>query len=84
MREKKFKNLDEQIEILKYKGMKIHDENYIVGDCVCAGLNGEATVMTRDEIKEFPDRILGIITEIPEYEEWNGVKVNNRVWIKIR
>lgn len=64
--------------------VKIHDENYTIGDCVCAGLNGEATVMTRDEIKEFPDRILGIITEIPKYEEWNGVKVNNRVWIKIR
>ena len=29
MIEKKFKNLDEQIEILKYKGMKIHDENYV-------------------------------------------------------
>lgn len=64
--------------------VKIHDENCSVGDCVCAGINGEATIMTRDEIKEFPDRVLGVITEIPEYEEWNGVKVNNRVWIKIR
>lgn len=28
MLEKHFKNLDEQIEILKYKGLKIEDENY--------------------------------------------------------
>ena len=29
MKEKNFKNLDEQIEILKFKGMKIYDENYV-------------------------------------------------------
>lgn len=29
MIEKHFKNLDEQIEILKYKGMKINDERYV-------------------------------------------------------
>ena len=22
--------------------------------------------------------------EIPEYEEWNGKKVNNRIWIKVK
>ena len=40
--------------------------------------------MTREEIKEYPDRIVGIVSEIPDYEEWNGVKVNNRIWIKVK
>ena len=31
MVEKKFKNLDEQIEIFKHKGMIIHDERYVKG-----------------------------------------------------
>lgn len=59
-------------------------EKYKVGDCVCAGINGTASVMTRKEIQTYPDRILGTISEIPTYEEWNGVKVNNRIWIKVR
>lgn len=65
--------------------VRLHNEKCQVGDCVCAGINGEAMVMTRKEIQEYPDRILGIITEIPNgNEEWNGVKINNRVWIKVR
>ena len=68
--------------------VNVNEENVKVGDCVCAGVNGKAYVMSRDEIKEFPDRILGIVSEIPDYDTWkNGlseVKVNNRVWIKIK
>lgn len=64
--------------------VKLSDFSFKIGDCVCAGPDGKAVIMTREEIKEFPDRILGIITEIPNYDEWHGVKVNNRVWIKIR
>lgn len=64
--------------------VKIENKQVSVGDCVCAGKNGKAVVMTRREIKKFPDRILGVVTEIPSYEFWNGIKVNNRVWIKIR
>lgn len=63
----------------------IQDENYKVGDCVCACLDGKAAVMHRKEIEKYPDRILGIITEIPDkYGIWNGVKINHRVWIKIK
>lgn len=65
--------------------VNMHEEKCNIGDCVCAGVDGKATIMTREEIKEFPDRILGIVTEIPtDYDEWNGVKINNRVWIKIK
>lgn len=64
--------------------VKVNDENIKVGDCVCAGSGGKAFVMTREEIINYPDRILGIITEIPEYDEWNDVKVKHRVWIKVK
>ena len=59
-------------------------EEYNSGDTVCAGPEGKIMKMTREEIREYPDRIVGIVSEIPEYEEWNGKKVNNRIWIKVR
>ena len=58
--------------------------DYHAGDTVCAGLEGKVCKMTREEIKEYPDRIIGIVSEIPEYEEWTGKKVNNRIWIKVK
>ena len=65
--------------------VRIQSENYKVGDCVCACIDGKAAVMHRHEIEKYPDRILGVITEIPDkYREWNGVKIGHRVWIKIK
>ncbi len=60
--------------------------NYHAGDTVCAGPDGKVMKMTREEIREWPDRIIGIVSEIPDYEEWGSgnVKVNNRIWIKIK
>ncbi len=58
--------------------------NYHAGDTVCAGPEGKVCKMTREEIREWPDRIIGIVSEIPEYEEWNGKKINNRIWIKVK
>lgn len=58
--------------------------NVSIGDCLCAGEFGKASIMTREEIKEYPDRILGIVTGVPIEDKWNGVDVNNRVWIKIK
>jgi len=58
--------------------------DYKPGAAVCAGPFGRILPMDRDDIKNYPDRILGYVSEIPTYEEWNGVKVNNRIWIKIK
>lgn len=60
--------------------------DYNAGDTVCAGPNGKICKMTREEIREWPDRIIGIVSEIPEYEIWgsNNIKVNNRIWIKVK
>lgn len=57
--------------------------NIHTGDVVAAGPNGKAIIMTREEIKEYPDRILGIVCSIPKEEVWNGVNINNRIWIKV-
>ena len=56
------------------------------GDCVCAGPNGRVCKMTREEIAYYPDRIVGIVSEIPEYDTWGtgNVDVDGRIWIKIR
>jgi hypothetical protein len=53
--------------------------------------------MTREEIIKYPDRIIGIVDEIPEYEVWNAsltlneevksetnIKVNGRIWIYVK
>ena len=42
--------------------------------------------MTREEIREWPDRIVGIVSEIPTYETWGtgGIAVDGRVWIKVK
>ena len=58
---------------------------YKPGDAVCAGPNGTVSKMTREEIKEYPDRIIGTVSAIPNYDTWGekNVQVNNRIWIKI-
>lgn len=58
--------------------------NFSLGDVVCSGKNGTISKMNRDEIIKYPDRIIGVVSEIPNYEFWNyDIKVNNRIWIKI-
>lgn len=59
---------------------------YTVGAAVGTGPNGTVSLMTREEIMAYPDRIVGIVSEIPFYEEWGPehIKVNGRIWIKIK
>lgn len=60
-------------------------EQVSVGDPVCAGPDGTVSVMTREEVKEYPDRMIGIVSEIPTYKYWNDtVEVNGRIWIRIK
>ena len=65
---------------------------YKPGDCVCAAPGGKVDIMTREEIVQYPDRIVGTVSCVPEYEEWGGgesadrspVKINGRIWIKVK
>ena len=65
---------------------------YKPGDCVCAAPDGTVDIMTREEVINWPDRIVGTVSCVPEYETWGGgenadrppVQVNGRIWIKIK
>lgn len=61
-------------------------DTFAAGDPVCAGPNGTVSRMTRDEVREYPDRIIGTVSEIPSYDTWGAgnIKVNNRIWIRIK
>lgn len=67
-------------------------DNYKPGDCVCTAPGGTVDIMTEEEIIRYPHRIVGIVSCVPDYEEWGGgekadrgpVKVNGRIWIKVK
>ncbi len=61
-------------------------ENYHAGMAVCSAPDGTVDIMSRAEICEYPDCIVGIVSEIPQYETWgsDNVKVDGRIWIKVR
>ena len=61
-------------------------ESYKPGDAVCAAPNGTVSKMTREEIREYPERIIGTVSAIPSYETWGtgNVKVNGRIWVKVK
>ena len=57
-----------------------------IGWPVCSGPNGTVSVMSEEEEIRYPSRIIGTISEIPEYETWGtgNVQVNDRIWIYVR
>lgn len=59
---------------------------YYTGQAVCASKGGRVSKMTDSEIAQNPDRIVGIVSEVPTYETWgtNNVKVNGRIWITVK
>ena len=58
-------------------------EEYYPGAPVCTGPNGTVSLMSKDEVLHYPECIIGYVSAIPNYEEWNGKKVNGRIWIKV-
>lgn len=65
---------------------------YHLGDALCSAPDGKVDIMTREEIKEYPERIIGTVSEIPKYEVWQAgsednpeyIKVNGRIWVYVR
>ena len=72
--------------VLAYPYESIEDFASHIGWPVCSGPNGTVSIMTEEEEEKYPSRIIGTISEIPTYEEWGTgkVKVNGRIWIRIR
>lgn len=60
--------------------------SYKAGDPVCSGPNGTVSKMTREEVMMYPDRMIGTVSSIPNYETWGtgNVQINGRIWIRIR
>lgn len=56
-----------------------------IGRPVCSGPNGTVSIMTEDEEKAYPSRIVGIISAVPDYKYWGtgNVEVNGRIWIYV-
>lgn len=59
---------------------------FIPGEAVCAAPNGTVSRMTREEVREYPERIVGTVSAIPNYAVWGEgkVPVADRIWIKVR
>ena len=65
---------------------------YKSGDCVCTAPDGKVDIMTEEEIYRHPDKIIGVVSCVPDYEEWGGgenadrpsVKVNGRIWVRVK
>lgn len=57
-----------------------------IGWPVCSGPNGTVSIMTEEEEEKYPSRIVGTISEIPDYEKWGSsdVEVNGRIWIYVK
>ena len=72
--------------VLAYPYEPIEEFASHIGYAVCSGPNGTVSIMTDEEEEKYPMRAIGTISEIPSYEEWGTgkVKVDGRVWIRIR
>ena len=73
----------------------LYEDNEIakqhIGDPVCSGPNGTVSIMTEEEEMRYSSRIIGTISEIPNYDIWYAgadgkleIPVNGRIWIRIR
>ena len=72
--------------VLAYTYEPIEEYRSKIGWPVCSGPNGTVSIMSEEEEEKYPSRIIGIISEVPDYEEWGTgkVKTNGRVWIRIK
>lgn len=66
-----------------YENREVFRHN--IGCFVCSGPNGTVSLMNKEEVWNHPEAIIGQVSAVPDYEYWgNDVKVNGRVWIKVR
>lgn len=66
-----------------YENREVFRHN--IGSFVCSGPHGTVSLMDKEEVWNHPEAIIGQVSAVPDYEYWeNGVKVDGRVWIKVR
>ena len=66
--------------------MDVPRDQIKIGAPVCSGPNGTVSQMTEQEARDYPWLIIGTVSQIPVEAEWgeNKVRVNGRVWIRVR
>lgn len=47
-----------------------------------AECDGTASILSNEEYISNPSLLLGFVSSIPDYEVWENIKVNNRIWIR--
>lgn len=57
-----------------------------IGKPVCSGPNGTVSIMTDEEYQKYGYCAIGTISSVPSYETWgtDNIKVNGRIWIRIK
>lgn len=78
--------------VLAYPSKRHKLKKWKIGKAVCSSYCGTVDVMNRLECILFPDRIIGYVSEIPDYEVWDAgtkenphqVFVDGRVWVYVR
>lgn len=79
--------------VLAYPYEPIEEFKKNIGQGVCSGPNGTVSIMTDEECRDWPQCIIGTISEIPNYDVWYAggenegstpIKVNDRIWIRVR
>lgn len=55
--------------VLAYSLEPREQYNFFIGQAVCSGPNGTVSIMTKDEVKEYPECVVGYISAVPQYEE---------------
>lgn len=51
---------------------------------VCSGPNGTVSLMTREEMINRPECIVGYVSSVPKDEKWGNAAINGRIWIKVK
>ena len=69
--------------VLAYPYEPIEEFANHIGDPVCSGPNGTVSIMTEEEERLYPSRIIGTIASIPQEDKYGDVEVNGRVWIHL-
>lgn len=62
-----------------------HKRNIKIGDYVGCNDKGQARKMSKIEAFLHPERVIGTVSSIPDYDTWgtDNVKVDGRIWVNI-
>lgn len=55
-----------------------------IGSPVCSGPHGKIMLMDTDFAVVPSWAAIGVVSSVPDYQRWNGVEVDGRVWIKVK